>query len=576
MIPMKTLKMNEYVFEITDGKARESLNFDKSATQGYILTATNSGNGTQWSPVGLPTDEQTQEAVNAWLDEHPEASTTVQDGAVTVDKLAEDVKNDLVSLSYYEEITVEQEKIEGVDCYFVTIPLNDSNGDLIETYVGYSADLSPLEYAQENGTTLTTNNCISMKPADGTTPWLTGNIIGAGQVINSQNVNKELVCNGVGYLTISEDRQTIKDWPITTPLSTLQADSTVWNCMTYYCPLIKNGSQVDITGIVSNEGKAFATNTTGVGMFIGVKADKTIMIAGNDGRTDINPGILPMTVAEAMVDKGCTDVWLMDGGGSSNITLCGSKVNRNYDGGGTKDRVVHYTFNVKKPTAMESVTDIFAKIGEEKQNLIKQLFPAISLESDRFKTESGVDLNNISKTSAKYILHATNQPTTSDIGYCITIVRNSADGYLGNKLQYWTHYGEAFGLFVRKYYAGSWTGWKRFMPALSEGDEIATDISFYSGCTDGDKIYLTIPCGELYKSGNSTATWGTREDAGIIVFMGGSRIVIASPTIGFVRPQAHIGFYVRLDNLGTALTGDPNYSDKLMVGVSVRDLHITI
>lgn len=575
MIPMKTLKMNEDIFEITDGKARESLNFDKSAPQGYILTADNTGNGTKWSPVGLPTDEQTQEAVNAWLDEHPEASTTVQDGAVTVDKLADDVKNDLVSLSYYEEITVEQEKVGGTDCYFVTIPLNDSNGDLIETYVGYSADLSPLEYAQENGTTLTTNNCISMKPADGTSS-LTGNIIGAGQVLNSQNVNKELVCTGIGYLTISEDRQTIKDWPITTTLSTLQADPTVWNCMTYYCPLIKNGSPVDITGIVSNEGKEFATNTTGVGMFFGVTASKTIIIGANDGRTDINPGILPMTVAEAMVDKGCTDVWLMDGGGSSNITLCGSKVNRNYDGGGTQDRAIHYTFNVKKPTAMESVTDVFAKIGEEKQSLIKQLFPAIDFESSRFKTESGLDLNAISKTSAKYIIHATNQPGTSDIGYCITIVRNSTDGYLGNIIQYWTSYSGAFDVYSRKFYGGSWSSWKRFMPALSEGDEIATTTAFYSGFTDGDKIYLTIPCGELYKSGDSSGAWGDREDAGIIVFMNGSRIVIATPTIGFVRPQAHIGFYVRLDNLGTALTGDPNYADKALVGVSVRDLHITI
>ena len=87
MIPMKTLKMNDDIFEITDGKAREALNFDKSATQGYILTATNSGKGTKWSPVGLPTDEQTAEAVSDWLDEHPEATTTVADGSVGKVKL---------------------------------------------------------------------------------------------------------------------------------------------------------------------------------------------------------------------------------------------------------------------------------------------------------------------------------------------------------------------------------------------------------------------------------------------------------------------------------------------------------
>ena len=31
----------------------------------------------EWAPVGLPTDEQTVEAVSAWLDDHPEATTTV-------------------------------------------------------------------------------------------------------------------------------------------------------------------------------------------------------------------------------------------------------------------------------------------------------------------------------------------------------------------------------------------------------------------------------------------------------------------------------------------------------------------
>ena len=91
MIPMKTLKMGNPIFEMTDGEAREALNFDKSATQGYILTATNSGNGTQWSPVGLPTDEQTADAVSDWLDEHPEATTTVQDGSISDVKLNRDV-----------------------------------------------------------------------------------------------------------------------------------------------------------------------------------------------------------------------------------------------------------------------------------------------------------------------------------------------------------------------------------------------------------------------------------------------------------------------------------------------------
>lgn len=46
------------------------------------------GNGrTEWADVGLPTDEQTAQAISDWLDNHPEATTTVQDHSLTYEKL---------------------------------------------------------------------------------------------------------------------------------------------------------------------------------------------------------------------------------------------------------------------------------------------------------------------------------------------------------------------------------------------------------------------------------------------------------------------------------------------------------
>lgn len=47
------------------------------------------GEGNETALGALPTDEQVQEAVDAWLDDHPEATTTVQDGAITTAKLAD-------------------------------------------------------------------------------------------------------------------------------------------------------------------------------------------------------------------------------------------------------------------------------------------------------------------------------------------------------------------------------------------------------------------------------------------------------------------------------------------------------
>lgn len=44
------------------------------------------GNGIEWVDYGLPSDQQTEDAINAWLDAHPEATTTVQDHSLTYEK----------------------------------------------------------------------------------------------------------------------------------------------------------------------------------------------------------------------------------------------------------------------------------------------------------------------------------------------------------------------------------------------------------------------------------------------------------------------------------------------------------
>lgn len=47
-----------------------------TGNDGQILRSKGNGS-TEWSDVGLPTDEQTETAVSKWLDDHPEATTTV-------------------------------------------------------------------------------------------------------------------------------------------------------------------------------------------------------------------------------------------------------------------------------------------------------------------------------------------------------------------------------------------------------------------------------------------------------------------------------------------------------------------
>ncbi len=58
-----------------------------NGTSGQSLRTKGDGT-TEWADVGLPTDEQTAQAISDWLDAHPEATTTVEDGSLTLDKFS--------------------------------------------------------------------------------------------------------------------------------------------------------------------------------------------------------------------------------------------------------------------------------------------------------------------------------------------------------------------------------------------------------------------------------------------------------------------------------------------------------
>ena len=62
----------------------------KYGTLGQVLSTLADGT-TLWQDPVVPSDEQAEAIITAWLDDHPEATTTVQDGAVTDAKLAANV-----------------------------------------------------------------------------------------------------------------------------------------------------------------------------------------------------------------------------------------------------------------------------------------------------------------------------------------------------------------------------------------------------------------------------------------------------------------------------------------------------
>ena len=78
----------EDIEDLQNNKVNQPLSggYPVYGTAGQVLRTKGDGT-TEWATVGLPTDEQTQTAVENWLNDHPDATTTVQDWSLTYSKL---------------------------------------------------------------------------------------------------------------------------------------------------------------------------------------------------------------------------------------------------------------------------------------------------------------------------------------------------------------------------------------------------------------------------------------------------------------------------------------------------------
>jgi len=77
-------------------EVKGSVNALKGGTSGQLLKKkSDSDFDVEWSDIGTPSYEQVESAVEDWLDDHPEATTTVEDGAITKVKLTPDLKSEI-------------------------------------------------------------------------------------------------------------------------------------------------------------------------------------------------------------------------------------------------------------------------------------------------------------------------------------------------------------------------------------------------------------------------------------------------------------------------------------------------
>ena len=315
--------------------------------------------------------------------------------------------------NYYDEITCTKGREYDTDYYLTTIPVRDKENKQINLYVGADENLTPLEYAQKNHTSLTTNGYLyigASKPMA---------IIQNGVIVQQQYADYQNVQSGYCYIGFKADRS-VSSYQANETTAQDMLDDGVINAFLVYYKIIDDGTIVDMTDIELADSVATLPLEKHPRQCIGVKSDGTILILTNDGRTDINSGMTSEETANILLDLGCVNAWNMDGGGSTSTIINGSKINRNIDGNGTKDRKIVYTLNAKKEIIIEDIANAFSKIGEEKQNLIQQIIPYINDIYSKITTRylTSVDLDTlIGETILAYCNGGTNKPDSPYGGY---------------------------------------------------------------------------------------------------------------------------------------------------------------
>lgn len=138
MPDMITLKIGNKIYDIRDIRIGDLADLDTTAKNSLVSAINEVFAGR------APTDQQVQEAVDAWLEAHPEATTTVEDGSITKAKLVaalsseitqntEDVA-DLKSATDNQTTAIDATDIVPVDYLFQNVGLLKANGSGIRDY----------------------------------------------------------------------------------------------------------------------------------------------------------------------------------------------------------------------------------------------------------------------------------------------------------------------------------------------------------------------------------------------------------------------------------------------------------
>lgn len=308
----------------------------------------------------------------------------IADGSITTEKLASELaqeienKADNDDTGFYDEVTAEKSRMSNTDVYLAKVPLLDSNGEQIDIFLAHDTGFNTLEHSWRDHTTISVNGTCTIQTPPGSTSYLNGITICNG-VIENRRSYEDQVPDNIIYVGIKKDRS-IVEYKMNSNITPEQMlEDGCWNVFNSYCKIVDNGTIVDFSrGDISWNGSVQDGLKLAPRMIMGVKPNKDVIFFACDGRTDIDAGLGLIEVGQYLLDEGYTNVYNLDGGGSTSLVFKGSKLNRNIDDGGTSVRGNSYTINVKKGSKNEAVLDAYADVGFIRQLTTEQLIPYIN------------------------------------------------------------------------------------------------------------------------------------------------------------------------------------------------------
>jgi hypothetical protein len=399
--------------------------------------------------------------------------------------------NDYSDNYYNFEYSVE--RYYNTDCYFITIPLNDNNGNLIMPYVGQQDDASqtPNDYAVANNTSLTINASLTIKAPEGSgLSNAIPSIISNGEIIRTHDdfVNTALADNYM-YLGIKADRSLSEYKVNSTTSNQLLADGCVQAFDVYY-KLIHNYVPCDLSGVVTNE-SGVVTNPN-PRQVIAEMQDGTIMILTCDGRTDYDTGLTSAQMQNILVEKGVKNAWNLDGGGSTSTSVNGFKVNKDIDNDGTGDRNIPYTLNCRLIPVDKSRADELGFIAK----VIDSKIDKVVNEAVKTTAISGEDINEqTAKLLFGYGNNLTNSPVADAGGYLVNLTNPIANNRETFNAQFFKpRFRDE--VWMRTMAGEGWRAWHRIYPYAIE--EISCNVTALSA----DDTYENIAFGTVSYDSN--------------------------------------------------------------------------